>query len=106
MIFEILLLSFGVFLSIHNDILLFCRYQILDECDQMLNMGFVDDVELLLNAVEDRSDVQTLLFSATTPNWINSIAKKFLKPDHKRIDLVGDSSMQVGMSICFSKLIT
>lgn len=61
----------------------------------MLNMGFVDDVELLLNAVEDRSDVQTLLFSATTPSWINNIARKFLKPNFKRIDLVGESKMQV-----------
>ena len=36
----------------------------------MLNMGFVDDVEKILNAGVDTAAVQTLLFSATLPSWV------------------------------------
>ncbi len=40
----------------------------LDEVDEMLNMGFVDDVETILSS--GNKDVQTLLFSATMPPWV------------------------------------
>lgn len=67
----------------------------LDECDEMLNMGFVDDVEKILNANPDKSAVQTLLFSATLPPWVKDITRRFLKTDHKIIDLVGNDRMKV-----------
>ena len=43
-----------------------CRFRVLDECDEMLNMGFVEDVEKILTAGGDIK-TQTLLFSATLP---------------------------------------
>lgn len=46
------------------------KFRVLDECDEMLNMGFVDDVEKILNAGVDAASVQTLLFSATLPHWV------------------------------------
>nr|WP_240739550.1 helicase-related protein [Marinitoga lauensis] len=53
------------------------RYFILDEADEMLDMGFIDDVEdILSNAPENR---QILLFSATMPSKIISLAKKHMK---------------------------
>ena len=59
----------------------------LDECDEMLNMGFVDDVEKILGAGGPRPPgaprVQTLLFSATLPAWVKDITKRFLAPEHK-----------------------
>jgi len=49
---------------------------VLDEADEMCNMGFVDDVrEILASANEDR---RTLLFSATMPRDVMRIAKEFM----------------------------
>ena len=49
---------------------------VLDEADEMLKMGFREDIELILSKVEHR--VQTLLFSATIPDAMKNIIKKFL----------------------------
>lgn len=61
----------------------------------MLNMGFVDDVEKILNAGVDVESVQTLLFSATLPSWVKEITKRFLKPGFVTVDLVGTDKMKV-----------
>lgn len=50
---------------------------ILDEADEMLNMGFREDIETILESVPN--DRQTLLFSATMNEKIMAITKKFLK---------------------------
>lgn len=50
---------------------------ILDEADEMLNMGFIEDInEILSHVPEDR---KMLMFSATMPKEIASIAKNFMK---------------------------
>lgn len=49
---------------------------VLDEADEMLNMGFVDDIETILKAMPEKR--QTLLFSATMSKEILSITKKYL----------------------------
>ncbi|MGY6502039.1 MAG: DEAD/DEAH box helicase [Acidimicrobiales bacterium] len=49
---------------------------VLDEADEMLDMGFADDIEAILAATP--SDRQTVLFSATLPPRIASIAKRHL----------------------------
>ncbi|KAK2077547.1 hypothetical protein QBZ16_004392 [Prototheca wickerhamii] len=76
------------------------KYRVLDECDEMLNMGFVDDVEEILNGTAvDTANVQTLLFSATLPPWVRQITSRFLKPDFATIDLVGDDKMKASTSV-------
>ena len=50
---------------------------ILDEADEMLNMGFVEDIEAILKEVP--AERQTLLFSATMPDPIRKIAENFMK---------------------------
>lgn len=50
---------------------------VLDEADEMLNMGFVEDIESILSNVPE--DHQTLLFSATMPDPIRRIAERFMK---------------------------
>jgi ATP-dependent RNA helicase DeaD len=49
---------------------------VLDEADEMLNMGFIEDIELILQEVP--SPHQTLLFSATMPKQIQALAEKFM----------------------------
>jgi ATP-dependent RNA helicase DeaD len=48
---------------------------ILDEADEMLDMGFTDDIESILQSTPE--DRQTVLFSATMPSRITSIAKRY-----------------------------
>ena len=50
---------------------------VLDEADEMLNMGFIADIENILKSKPE--DAQTLLFSATMPAAIQSLSGKFLK---------------------------
>lgn len=50
---------------------------VLDEADEMLNMGFVEDIETILSEVPEER--QTLLFSATMPKRIQNLSQKFLK---------------------------
>ena len=50
---------------------------VLDEADEMLRMGFIDDVEWVLEQIPDEK--QIALFSATMPQQIRRIAKKYLR---------------------------
>lgn len=60
------------------------RTVVLDEADEMLRMGFIDDVENILSHAPDQA--QKVLFSATLPERIKKIAGKFLNsPQHVKI---------------------
>ena len=50
---------------------------ILDEADEMLNMGFIEDIEAILAQIP--TERQTLLFSATMPGPIQRMAERFMK---------------------------
>jgi ATP-dependent RNA helicase DeaD len=60
------------------------RTLVLDEADEMLNMGFMEDVEKILS--ETPAERQTALFSATMPPRIRSLANRFMRePRHVNI---------------------
>lgn len=53
------------------------KFVVLDEADEMLNMGFIDDIEEILKSTNKTR--RTLLFSATMPPRILSLAKKYME---------------------------
>ncbi|XP_042452532.1 DEAD-box ATP-dependent RNA helicase 7-like [Zingiber officinale] len=75
------------------------NFRVLDEADEMLKMGFVNDVELILRKVEDAKKVQTLLFSATLPDWVKKISARFLKKDKKTADLIGNQKLKASANV-------
>ena len=52
------------------------QYVVLDEADEMLNMGFQEDIDSILSTTPD--DKKTWLFSATMPSEVRRIAKKYM----------------------------
>jgi ATP-dependent RNA helicase DeaD len=60
---------------------------VLDEADEMLNMGFLDDIEWILEHLP--KETQMALFSATMPAGIRKVANRFLKsPEHIKVEAV------------------
>lgn len=67
---------------------------ILDEADEMLKMGFREDIELIMSAVDGKP--QTIMFSATMPRAIIDISNKYLKnPQNIRIQSKGITTSTV-----------
>ena len=62
---------------------------ILDEADRMLDMGFIDDIETIVEATP--TDRQTLLFSATWDGAVGKLARKLTKnPEIIEVERVDD----------------
>src|SRR5664279_915415 len=63
-------------ISRHSLMLHSCRFVVLDEADEMLDLGFLEDVEKILSLTP--SSRQTVLFSATMPPEIRRLADQYL----------------------------
>ena len=52
------------------------KYAILDEADQMLNLGFKDNVVFIVDQIKSAGlkNLQCLMFSATIPRWVEQIS--------------------------------
>lgn len=69
-------------------------YIILDEADEMLNMGFIDDIESILKAAPKQR--RTVLFSATMPDHIERLAKKYMN-DYEVISVMSDRTSKANI---------
>ncbi|EES17375.1 hypothetical protein BDA96_08G183000 [Sorghum bicolor] len=72
------------------------RFVVLDEADQMLSVGFDQDVETILERVPPQR--QTLMFSATMPTWIRKLTQKYLNSP-VTVDLVGEDDQKLAEGI-------
>lgn len=73
---------------------------ILDEADQLLDMGFRPDIERILRLLRPSAATrQTLLFSATIPAQVNEIANIALRPGWNFVDTVGEDTEQTHLHV-------
>jgi ATP-dependent RNA helicase DeaD len=71
-------------ISRHSLVLHSCRFVVLDEADEMLDLGFLEDVEKILSLTPGSR--QTALFSATMPPEIQRLSEKYLyDPVHVKV---------------------
>src|SRR5690606_41740209 len=72
-------------LTRNSNLLSGIKFLVLDEADEMLKLGFMDDLELIFQSIPEER--QTVLFSATLPHSIRAIAEQHLRePQHVQID--------------------
>ena len=79
------------------------RYLILDEADRMLDMGFEKDVRKIveMKGMPDKTERQTLMFSATFPDEIQRLAADFLKEQYLFVAVgkIGGSNLDISQSV-------
>lgn len=67
------------------------EYFVLDEADQMLDMGFIHDIKKLLKLLPDSSNRQSLFFSATMPKTIVELSRQILG-DFERVTIAPEKT--------------
>ncbi|OOF85501.1 DEAD/DEAH box helicase [Rodentibacter ratti] len=73
------------------------RFIVLDEADEMLRMGFIDDVETVMAELPEHH--QTALFSATMPDPIRRITKRFMNnPEEVKIKVNNENAPDIEQS--------
>jgi superfamily II DNA/RNA helicase len=76
------------------------RTIVIDEADQMLSMGFKQEVEFIIETIKTQAPkLQICLFSATMPDWVNEIAEKHMQPDLIKIDMTINSTHRANKNI-------
>ena len=66
-----------------------CGFAVLDEADMMLDMGFREDMDWILERMPSEGR-QTMLFSATLPPWVRKLTRTYLR-NPVTVDLIGEA---------------
>ncbi|CAI5535584.1 unnamed protein product [Closterium sp. Naga37s-1] len=74
------------------------QFMVLDEADQMLAVGFEEDVERIMENLPEGGRIQMSLFSATMPSWVKKLSRKYLTSP-LTIDLVGEQEEKLAEGI-------
>ena len=77
------------------------RYFVLDEADEMLNQGFLTDIEFVFSCMVHEH--HTMLFSATMPNEIKHLSKNYLN-DPTMVELIADQKAPSSLIHCFEQV--
>jgi ATP-dependent RNA helicase DeaD len=99
-------------MSRHSLVLTSARYVVLDEADEMLDLGFIEDVEKILRTCP--SGRQTLLFSATMPEPVKRLAEAYMydpvtikvTPKRPTLDAIQQAFVEVDAKEKVSRLIS
>ncbi|KAB0373792.1 hypothetical protein FD755_014048 [Muntiacus reevesi] len=78
------------------------KHVVLDEVDQMLHMGFADQVEEILCVAykkDSEDNPQILFFSAICPYWVFNVAKKYMKSTYEQVDLIGKKTQKRAITV-------
>ncbi|KAB0362514.1 hypothetical protein FD754_006670, partial [Muntiacus muntjak] len=78
------------------------KHVVLDEVDQMLDMGFTDQVEEILCVAykkDSEDNPQILFFSAICPYWVFNVAKKYMKSTYEQVDLIGKKTQKRAITV-------
>lgn len=86
------------------------KHVVLDEADQMLSMGFQEEIQSIFAALKPSNDDaeadgiapqsrQVLLFSATMPKWVHNLANEYLSRDREIVDLVSGTTVAATTTI-------
>ncbi|KAJ3116785.1 hypothetical protein HDU96_008802 [Phlyctochytrium bullatum] len=90
-------------LKLHN-----LKFVCMDEADQMLDIGFAESMEKILQQIREQKQaqsaflpptLQTLLFSATLPDWVNGVLSKYMRPDRETVDLIGSQKLKTSENV-------
>ncbi len=73
---------------------------VLDEADEMLNMGFEEDIKSIIGSITNEK--QTLMFSATMPKAIKKLAENYMSEDYKHIEIKSETKTSDNIDQCYT----
>ncbi len=78
------------------------KYLVLDEADEMINMGFRPDLNRMIKYMPNEK--QVWMFSATLPEELRSVVKKFLRSDYHKIETSKTIEINPNIKHCYKRL--
>jgi len=78
---------------------------VLDEADQLLEMGFRPDIRTIMSFLPPAQSRQTLLFSATMPKELRSVMAESMKRDYITVDCIHDGDAETNVHVTQSHVV-